>query len=318
VKFSGEMSVDMIQILPSVAVILVNYNGLEDTVECLASLRAITYPNFSVIVIDNGSSVNPIPMLSAEFPEVRFVRSEKNLGFTGGNNLGLANALEGDPKYVLFLNNDTVSSPNLLSSLVEFMEGNPDVGIAGPLTFYYDAPEIVYFWGGNLDRNTGRITFIGRGKPLPESSGDVVYCNFIEGAAIFIRADLIRTTGGFNDDYFLTSEESELCIKVADMGYRLAVLTSCPIFHKVSSSMGEGSELMSYFVYRNRLHFIKNNVFDFKFKDFVTIISIYLRTFASMVVKEHNIPAARGLLIGVYDFFRGVKGPGRYKERLQA
>jgi GT2 family glycosyltransferase len=299
------------------AIIIVNYNGLDDTVECLKSLRSSTFHDFKVIVVDNASRENPLPVLTSDFSEVCCLRSKINLGFTGGNNLGLAKAGEFDPKYIFYLNNDTVVTPDTLAVLVEYMEQHPEVGITGPLTYYYDEPDVVCFCGGNIDRNTGRISFNGKGARLPEIIDDVIYCSFVEGAAIVIRTSLAQQAGGFNDDYFLTSEESELCIKVADMGYKLSVLTTGSIRHKVSRSMGAGSELINYFVYRNRLKFIRNNASHFTVNSFIRITSNYIRTFASLLIKERNFPAARGLVHGVIDFLHGVTGPGRYREQLQ-
>jgi hypothetical protein len=302
---------------PLVAIIIVNYNGLDDTVECLKSLRLSTFQKFRVIVVDNASRENPLPVLESDFPEACCFRCEINQGFTGGNNLGLAIACEMETKYIFYLNNDTVVTSDTLARLVGYMENHPEVGIAGPLTYYYDEPDVVCFSGGHINRNTGRISFIGKGARLPEAPEKVIFCNFVEGAAIFIRTALAEHVGGFNDDYFLTSEESELCIRVADMGYKLAVLTTCSIRHKVSRSMGAGSELINYFVYRNRLHFIRKNSQKIVLSDAVTIISNYLVTFFSLVLKLRNLPAARGLLLGVLDFLRGVTGPGRYQRKLQ-
>jgi GT2 family glycosyltransferase len=302
---------------PQVAVIMVNYNGYALTRDCLASFAKVTWPgNYVLIVVDNASVDDPLPRLQREFPNVLYVESKTNLGFTGGNNLGLAAAYKLGVKYVFFLNNDTVVSENIFN-LVNFLETNRDVGMVAPLTFYHDNPATISFGGGQLDRNTGRITSLNKGITRSEMSTDVVYCSFLEGAAIMARADLIRRAGGFNDDYFLNSEEAELCVKVADLGYRLALIKSCSVWHKISQTMGSGSELINYFVYRNRLHFIKNNARGFGVSDLVGIVRNYLITFFSLTLKVRNIPAARGLVLGLIDFLRGVKGVGRYRQRLQ-
>lgn len=296
---------------------MVNYNGYALTRDCLASFAKVTWPgNYVLIVVDNASADDPLPRLQLEFPNVLYVESKTNLGFTGGNNLGLAAAYELGVKYIFFLNNDTVVSENIFV-LVNFLETNRDVGMVAPLTFYHDNPAIISFGGGQLDRNTGRITSLNKGITRSEMSTDVVYCSFLEGAAIMARADLIRRVGGFNDDYFLNSEEAELCVKVADLGYRLALTTSCSVWHKISQTMGSGSELINYFVYRNRLHFIKNNARGFGINDLVGIVRNYLITFFSLTLKVRNIPAARGLVLGLIDFLRGVKGVGRYSQLLQ-
>lgn len=299
-----------------VAVIIVNFNGYALTRDCLASFAKVTGHRYILIVVDNGSLDQPIAQLRREFPHVRYARSEMNLGFTGGNNLGLTVAYEEGVKYVFFLNNDTVVAENIME-LADFLDDNSDIGMVAPLTFYHEAPELTSFGGGYLNRNTGRITFGNKGVKREQIQQRVVDCTFLEGAAIMARSDLVKRAGGFNDDYFLTSEESELCVKVMDMGYRLALLTSCSVWHKVSQTMGSGSELLNYFVYRNRLHFIRNNARCFGLRDLGFIVRNYLVSFFSLLIKVRNLSAARGLVFGLVDFLRGVKGAGRYRKRLQ-
>lgn len=301
---------------PRVAVIIVNYNGYELTRECLASFAKVSADDYSLIVVDNASVDGSVARLRAEFPRVRYLESASNLGFSGGNNLGLAAAYQLGVEYVFFLNNDTVVSENIFA-LADFLERNREVAMVAPLTFYYDDPETVSFGGGELNRNTGRITFLHKGTTRAGLPAQVVYCSFLEGAAIMARAEAVRRAGGFNDDYFLNSEEAELCVKVADLGYRLALFTSCSVWHKVSQTMGTGSELLSYFVYRNRLHFIRNNAQRLGFREIRAIVHNYLASYLSLLIKSRNFSAARGLLHGVADFAAGVKGAGRYREKLQ-
>lgn len=301
---------------PLVAVIIVNYNGYELTRECLRSFSGVAYDRYVLIVVDNASRDDSAPRLRQEFPQVIYVQSETNLGFTGGNNLGLAIAYELGVDYVFFLNNDTVVAGNVFD-LVTFLEDHPDVGMVAPLTFYYDNPEITSFGGGYLNRNTGRIIFLNKGIRREEIPESVVFCSFLEGAAIMARTELVKQVGGFNDDYFLTSEESELCVKIADLGYRLALITSCSVWHKISQTVGAGSELMTYFIYRNRLVFIKNNAVRLGLREFAAILHNYVSSFLSLALKLRNLPAARGLVWGVVDFGRGVQGVGRYRKLLQ-
>jgi GT2 family glycosyltransferase len=300
---------------PSVAVIIVNYKGYELTRECLYSFSRVIYDDYALIVVDNGSCDHSVARLRAEFPQAVYIESERNLGFTGGNNLGLAAAYERGCRYVFFLNNDTVVSDNIFE-LVTFLEAHPEVGMASPLTFYHDNPERISFGGGYLDRNTGIITFSHKGDRRSDFTEKVIFCTFLEGAAIMARADLVGRAGGFNDDYFLNSEEAELCIKITDMGYRLAVIDNCFVWHKISQTMKPGSEMINYFVYRNRLHFVRNNALQLGVKQVFAIIYTYLRIILSFLSRG-NYPAARGLLLGVIDYFRGVKGVGRFYHQLQ-
>lgn len=299
-----------------VAVIIVNHNGYKLTRDCLCSFKKTTYDHYILIVVDNASDDGSVALLQQEFPNVRYIRSETNLGYTGGNNLGLNVAFEMGSHYVFFLNNDTVVSDNIFE-LATFLTTNSDVGMVAPLTYYYDNPKITSFGGGHLNRNTGRISFINKGKRYENILDKVIYCSFLEGAALMARTELVNRVGGFNDDYFLTSEESELCVRIMDMGYRLALITSCSVWHKVSQTMKPGSELINYFVYRNRLFFIRNNALRLGPLQVVSIIRNYIFSFFSLLLKRRNIPAVRGLIFGVIDFIRGVRGVGRYRSILQ-
>jgi GT2 family glycosyltransferase len=303
---------------PLVAVVLVNYNGLDDTRECLLSLREVDYRNMAVILVDNASADNSYAVIKDEFPEVHCIRSEKNLGFTGGNNLGMKKAYELRPDYLLLLNNDTTVSPNILRELTGFMAEHPEVGLAGPIALFYDAPDVVAFAGGHLDRNSGIVSFYNKRKRAAELADAVIYCNFIEGAALFVRTSVIQAVGGFNDLYFLTSEESELCIRISDLGYKIAVITSCSIRHKVSRTMGAESELSNYFIFRNKLWFIRRNASDHSISGFLPIIRYIVICLLSFIVKKRNFAAAKGIISGIFDYLRGVDGPGRFKERLDA
>ncbi len=303
---------------PRIAVLILNYNGYSDTRECIKSINKLKYSNFYIIVVDNGSIGNDANRLRINFPNITLVESLINLGFTGGNNLGLHKAYELGFDYILFLNNDTIVSENLLEELVLFMENNKQVGLVGPITCYYNHKNTVSFAGGTLNRNTGLISFYKKDIDISNLVQLPIFCSFIEGTAIFVGYSLIKKIGGFNDIYFLTSEESELCIKVTNMGYKIAVLPTCKVWHKISKSMSIASELACYFVFRNKLYFVKNNHLNLKPKDIYQIIRYYLICLFSFFLKKRNSGACIGLIAGVIDFFKGTKGSGRFKKKLNA
>jgi GT2 family glycosyltransferase len=302
---------------PLVAIVIVNYNGLSDTLECLSSVSKICYDNFKVIVVDNASNDDSINKLRKKYPYAIYITNSINLGFTGGNNIGFKEAYKLGAKYIFCLNNDIVISENSLRELTLFLERNPRVGLIGPLTCYYDDKETIAFAGGNINRNTGLISLINKEKKRSDITEIFVPCTFVEGAAILIRADLLKKIGGFNEEYFLTSEESELCVKVNDLGYELGVLTTCCIWHKVSKSMVAESELSTYFIFRNKLYFVRYNNHDLTIFDLLKIIHYYLICFLSFTLKKRNFGASKGLLTGVIDFYVGRTGAGRFAKVLQ-
>lgn len=303
---------------PKIIIVIINYNGLSDTIKCLESIERITYDNFEVILVDNGSKKDPIPFLKKKFKKIIFIRSKKNLGYTGGNNLGMRTACEYNPRYVFFLNNDTIVSTNILTELSRFLECNEKFGLIGPVNYYYRNINKISFYGGLLNRNNGLIKYLYKNCYIQNVKEKVVECNFVEGSAIFIRTCLLKRIGGFFDGYFLTSEESEMCLKVSEMGYKLAVINSCAIWHKVSQSMIKESELINYFTFRNKLLFVNRNANNMTCGDVLQLLKYYFGCMLLFGIKRRNYLAVKGIICGIYDFMLGVKGPGRYKNKLNA
>ena len=135
-----------------VAVIIINWNGLADTVECLESLRVIAYPNYETIVVDNGSSGDDVQVLRERFGgSVHLIASGENLGFAGGCNLAIREALAGDADYVLLLNNDVTVDPNFLNEMVRAAEERPEAAALCPKICFYDRPTVICSTGGQVN-----------------------------------------------------------------------------------------------------------------------------------------------------------------------
>src|SRR6185437_6497170 len=133
---------------PKVSIIVLTWNSYEITRDCLLSLRKVDYPNFEVVLVDNGSADSSPETLAREFPEVTLIRNPKNLGFTGGNNVGMRNVLSRGTDYVLLLNNDTVVAPDFLAELVEVAESNPRIGVLNPKIYYFEPSDVIWYGGG--------------------------------------------------------------------------------------------------------------------------------------------------------------------------
>lgn len=306
------MSLNSADPCPLVVSVVVNYNNLKDTIECLSSLNESSYLNHKTVLVDNASRDNPVAVLREQFKHVLCIANQTNLGFTGGYNVGIAKALRLCPKYIFLVNNDVVVSRDAITILVNHMENSPRAGLAGPVNLTYDDKNKIHFGGGILNVNTGIVKFLHKNKDLSELKESFIECNFIEGSALFVRSEVIEKTGGFSDVYFLTSEESELCTRITRLGYTLNVVSNSLVWHKVSRSMGSDSELSTYFIYRNKLWFIRRNGSKMRLKDMAELFLYYTVSLASFLIKKRNYGAAKGLVLGVIDFLRGVSGPGRY------
>lgn len=299
-----------------VSIVIINWNGYRDTIECLNSLKIISYNNLSIIVVDNGSTDKSVLEIKKFHPEVNVIKLNSNTGFTGGANAGIRAALSNQADYIFVLNNDTlIDDEMLIHRMVKYSEKHLDAGIISPVVLNYPEGKI-WFDGGHLDRNTGIIKCDERGrdyeKPLTKSDKNVT---FIYGCALFMRADLLRKVHGFYEPYFLTSEESELCIKATDLGYKLVLLEDIYLYHKVAQSMVRGSFLWAYFLYRNKLIFIKRNARRFSICDFFKVFFYYIRGFVGFL-RRKNYSAALGILKGVLDFFLGREGKGYFENKL--
>lgn len=242
---------------PLVSFIAVNYNATGDTIEFLESAKKITYPNIEIILVDNASKENPEAIIRKQFPEITFIRSEKNLGFAGGNNLGIA-AAKGE--YLFFLNNDTLLFPDFLEPIISFMQANPQVGMASPKVLYPDGKTIQY--AGAI----GISPYTGRGKRLglfEEDKGQYDKCyktDLGHGAALIIPRQIIDKVGPMPELFFLYYEEHDWCEQVKRAGYTMYYLGNSKILHKESvSTGGDESPLKVYYLTRNRILFMRRN-----------------------------------------------------------
>jgi GT2 family glycosyltransferase len=267
--------------MTKVSVITVNFNHSQITEELLNSITETnTYKNLEIIVVDNASTINPVPQWTTKYTDIKFIRSDINLGFAGGNNLGIENAT-GD--YFFLVNNDTEFTPGLVEKLVKTLDTNPQIGIISPLIKYYNDKSLIQYAGFTLvNYYTGRNTAIGKGQ---KDSGQ--YENFIgqtgycHGAAMMIKREATEKAGLMAENFFLYFEEVDWGERINRAGYQAWVCGSAVIFHKESISVGKNSPVKEYFMNRNRILFIRRNAPFFK----ALVFYIYF----TLVVSPRNI-----------------------------
>ncbi|MBI2843222.1 MAG: glycosyltransferase family 2 protein [Armatimonadetes bacterium] len=242
---------------PLVSIAILSWNGREDTLECLKSLRGVDYPNYHTILVDNGSTDGTIPAVREGFPEVEILETGENLGCAGGNNAGIRRSLEIGADAVLLLNNDTTLDPAFLSILVENLYSSSDIGATNPTIYYYDEPDVVWSAGGSIDERTGiayqrHLNEADRGQF--KNNEDVDYGI---SAAMLVRREAIETAGLMDQDFFIYYDETEWCCRARDAGYRILYVPQARIWHKVSKVMNKNSAGQLYYFCRNRLLFMK-------------------------------------------------------------
>jgi len=242
-----------------VSIITVNYNYSHVTDEFLdAFYKTNDYPDFEMIVVDNASSVNPIPDWQIKYPQVQFYRSETNLGFAGGNNLGIAKA-KGD--LLFFVNNDTEFTPGLIHTLVKDFETFPNTGMISPKIRYYQQPDTLQYAGyTEMNYFTARNYCIGQfEKDHGQYDTLTGITGFGHGAAMMISKSAIEKVGLMHENYFLYYEEMDWGARIKNAGFQIRVNMQALIYHKESVSVGQKSALKEYFMNRNRILFIRRN-----------------------------------------------------------
>lgn len=248
---------------PLVSIISINYKQARVTCEMLASLQHVTYPNYEVIVVDNASPVEEVQPIADQFPDVHLIRSAENLGFAGGNNLGIA---EAKGKYLLFLNNDTEVDPGFLEPLVELFESNPKAGIASPKIVFYGTDNVIQYAGcGGINPWTGRSVTFGLMEKDEGQHNTSSPTALIHGAAMMVPMQVIRKVGLMPELYFLYYEELDWCEMIKRAGYESHYVASGTVYHKESVSVGQGSVMRTYYMYRNRLLYIRRNSSGMRF-----------------------------------------------------
>jgi GT2 family glycosyltransferase len=239
---------------PKFAVVLVNYNGLNDTRKCLDSLLKAELRGALVIVVDNGSNPDCSEIISSEFPWARVVRSALNTGWSGGNNIGIKEAKEFGANYVLLLNNDTVVSPDILIRMSLAFKANPTFSIIGPIIRYMDEPDAVMTDGVVFNCSDTPGDFFTR-QEVPISGSpttSTIQVDIVNGCAICIDMKVITKIGLIDDRFFLIHEESEFCLRAAESGFRCGILAEGLVWHKGSSTFKRaGSWLQRYYSTRN-------------------------------------------------------------------
>jgi GT2 family glycosyltransferase len=245
-----------------ISIITVNFNQPKVTEELLQSIPA-TYANLEIIVIDNGSRADIPTGWQSKYPGVKFIRSEQNFGFAGGNNLGIK-AATGD--YLFLVNNDTEFTPGLIEKLVEVMDANPVIGMISPKIKYFTDKSLIQYAGYTpMNYFTCRNSCIGlREKDKGQYDNITAPTAYCHGAAMMIRKEAIEKAGPMNENFFLYYEEVDWCEHIKRAGYGAWVCTDALIYHKESVSVGKKSMLKEYFMNRNRILFIRRNAPFFK------------------------------------------------------
>lgn len=237
---------------PFVSIVVLNYNRPQDTIECVRSLRAVSYPSFNILVVDNGSTDGSVHKLKEVLKAAEIARSEKNLGYTGGINFGFLEARRKNPNYVLVMNNDTIAEPEFLDHLVEAMESNQKAAAACGTIYCFHEKRKVWYAGGRLIPWRGLAVHENKDAIIdPQALNGARNVSFVTGCMVIFRTTIFDSIGMEDERFFMYLDDIELSHRIQGKGFDLLYVPKSIIYHKV---LGEKeSPFKVYYSVRNRL-----------------------------------------------------------------
>lgn len=243
---------------PLVSIVTLNWNQTDITCQFLESTRHFTYENYEILVCDMGSTVDPTEQINkGNYPKTRVLRSDVNLGFTGGNNWGMRQA-KGD--FIFIVNNDTEVTPELLDVLLEPFYNDPTIGVTCPKIRFFSHPNVIQYAGFNpIDIYTGRTTAVGN-QEVDNGQHDVPgFTAGAHGCAMMVKKTVIDKVGMFPEKFFIYYEEWDWSARILKAGYKIFYQPKGLIYHKESITMGKQSAIKVYYHTRNRILYMRRN-----------------------------------------------------------
>jgi len=307
-----------------VSVIILNWNGLEDTIECLESLKKINYPNYEVILVDNGSKGNDVQVLEEKFGDyIHLIQNDKNYGYTGGNNIGMRYVVrDSASEYVLILNNDTVVAPDLLDHMVQVAESDPSIGMVGSKVCYYDCHGRIQGVGGKVNMRTGQASLIGF-KEIDTGQYDTEQeVDYIFGCCLLVKTEAVRKIGLFDESYFCYWDETDYCFRARAAGYKVVYAPAATVWHKASLQVkvwdkspagGSVGGLSYYYMARNNFRFMRKHANKVQYRSFVLyFFGYYVWLVTGVCLLSHRdvrqlIGFWRGARDGLFNSSSGVR-----------
>lgn len=236
---------------PFVSIIIVNYNGISHLEKCLTSLKTVDYDNYEIILVDNNSSDNSIGSVKNNYPEIIIIKLDKNYGFAYPNNIGARSARG---QLLLFLNNDTISTPNFVSELVKIMNSDPKIGICQSLLLKIN---------GEVDSSGDFIDNIGVAYSSQERVKTVKAILSAKGASMMVQKDVFERLGGFDEKFFVSFEDVDLGWRCWIMGYKVVIVPTSIVYHVGSQTINKMKSELAFHGFKNQIS-IKITNFEIK------------------------------------------------------
>lgn len=257
---------------PRVYVITLNWNGKDDTIECIESLKKVNYLNLKIVVVDNGSKDGSVAALRAKYPDLIIIENGTNLGYAKGFNTGMRHALQQGADYFLILNNDTVIDPGAVGALVNVAEQNPKTGFVSGKVYFHNEPNRLQTVGRARHPILMVNELIGHKEIDVGQYDEARECDFIDDVFLLVRRAVFEEVGGYDPTFFLMYEETDWCARVRRAGFKIIYTPDAKIWHKGNKETSAGrSTIHQFYLARNQIPFVRRNASPQHFR-------LYLRT----------------------------------------
>ena len=240
---------------PKVSIVILNWNGLKVTIECLESLKKITYPNYEVIVVDNGSKGDDVEFLRQKYGnQIHVIKNEKNYGLSKGRNIGIRYALETRADYIQILDNDVMVAPDFLSQLIDVAQTDTNIGVLGPKLYSYDEPKKMWYAGRYMSYWTGLPVDRAKGEIDRGQFEDIVDVDYAPGGSMLMSRNALLTAGLLDERFFFWWEDVDFCTRVTRAGFRVVFVPHAKMWVKENApEHNENREAdYGYYFIRNR------------------------------------------------------------------
>jgi len=294
-----------------VYIVVLNWNGREETLACLRSLEPVWNERTKGIVVDNGSTDGTPDAVRAAFAAVEVLEAGQNLGFTGGNNIGLRIALDRGADYVLLLNNDTVVDPRFLREMLTVATVSEEIGFVSPKIYFLDPPDLLWFAGARFSTWTGYGRVIGYREPDRGQYDNVRTIDRPCGCAVLVSRRLCREVGLMDDRLFLYADEVEWMLRARKHGFKACYAPKAKVWHKVSASVGRESHPDAfYYGVRNTLFALNTHAHCgtriLRYFRELSVTSVHLA--ALLLSSAPKVDGLRAIRQGLRDYRRGTFG----------
>lgn len=284
--------------MDKVAVILVNFNGEKYCQKCINSIMKQTYPEVDIVFVDNASIDNSVSMVKNEFPKVKIITLKENMGFTGGNNIGIKEAIRKGSDYLLLLNTDTeLMDCNLISRMVEEADKNTAVS---PAIYSDEQKKVIWYTGGKLDRRNAKFWNTG----YYDNIKNTTYVSYMVGCCMFIHKDILAKVGLFDESFFLYCEDGELSARMHRAGIKMKYIPDVWVWHKVQ--FRKSKDYQTYYFKRNYYYLLE------KYKGYlgVTVKKQIIRDMRLMFdnLCTENFYKNKYIMMAIIDYLMKRKG----------